>query len=92
MAQEGKTTLQLEIRPLRLHGARLVISLDWMREMAVRPAVCCGLSLRCPGCSSTQATAAATIGLVQGARRSGALSECLTLSKTHTQTRKRVHT
>lgn len=64
---EGETTLQLEIRPLSVDGARLVISLDWMRDMAVRPTVCCGLSLRCHGCSSTQT--ATTVRSVQGARR-----------------------
>lgn len=47
------------------------------------PAACCGLSLRCPGCSSTQATTAATIGLVQGARGAMFWARVL-LSHTHT--------
>lgn len=76
MAPEGKTQLQLEIRLLGFHDAVLVISSDWVREMAVCPAVCSGLSLWRPGRSSTQATIAVTIGLVQGARQGDVLSFC----------------
>lgn len=88
----GETILQLEIRILVLLGVMLVISSDWMREMAVRPAVCSGLSLRCPRCSSTQATTAATIGLVWGARRSNFWSLCLLYPHTHTQRLTHTHT
>ncbi len=84
MKPEGKPyTLSVN-----LHGVMLVISLDWQRKTAVHPAVCCVLSLRRPGCFSTQTTSATT-GLVQracGATNQARVSHSQKTPHTHTHT------